>query len=112
MYDIHNNLTPDNIKNMFTKLTTVHSYRTTSVTNENYYVDQIRTENMKRVFSISSTLFWNSIPLSIKALKTKINLKAHLRENSLKFWKKRTIILEFLILECNSQNHSIAYFWY
>ena len=69
MYDVHNNLAPDNIKNMFTKLSSVHSYRTRSVTNENYYVEQVRTENMKRAFSISGALIWNSIPLSIKTLK-------------------------------------------
>ena len=68
MYDVHNNLAPDNIKNMFTKLSSVHSYRTRSVTNENYYVEQVRTENMKRAFSISGALIWNSIPLSIKTL--------------------------------------------
>ena len=70
MYDVQNNLAPDNIKNMFTKLTIVHSYRTRSVTNENY-VEQVRTENMKRAFSISGALIWNSIPLPIKALKKK-----------------------------------------
>ena len=53
---------------MFTKLSSVHSYRTRSVTNENYYVEQVRTENMKRAFSISGALIWNSIPLSIKTL--------------------------------------------
>ena len=68
MYDVHNNLAPDNVKNMFTKLSSVHSYRTRSVTNENYYVEQVRTENMKRAFSISGALIWNSIPLSIKTL--------------------------------------------
>ena len=68
MYDVHNNLAPDNIKNMFTKLSSVHSYRTRSVTNENYYVEQVRTENMKRAFSISGALIWNSIPLSMKTL--------------------------------------------
>ena len=68
MYDVHNNLAPDNIKNMFTKLSSVHSYRTRSVTNENYYVEQVRTENMKRAFSISGALIWNSISLSIKTL--------------------------------------------
>ena len=61
---------------MFTKLSSVHSYRTRSVTNENYYVEQIRTENMKRAFSISGAMIWNSIPLSIKTL-TKKNLKAN-----------------------------------
>ena len=67
-YDVHNNLAPDNIKNMFTKLFSVHIYRTRSVTNENFYVKQVRTENMKRASSISSALIWNSIPLSIKTL--------------------------------------------
>ena len=77
MYDVHNNpLAPDNIKNMFTKLSSVHSYRTRFVTNEIYYVEQVRTENMKRAFSISGALIWNSIPLSIKTLK-KINSKAN-----------------------------------
>ena len=36
MYDV--NLAPDNIKNMFTKLSSLHSYRTRSVTNENYHM--------------------------------------------------------------------------
>ena len=71
MYDVHNNLAPDNIENMFTKLTTVQGYRTRSVTNENYYVEQVRTENVKRSFYISGALIWNSIPLPIKALKRK-----------------------------------------
>lgn len=56
MYDVHNNLVLDNIKNMFTKLASVHSYQTRSVTSENYYVEQVRTENLKRAFSISRTL--------------------------------------------------------
>ena len=72
MYDVHNNLAPDNIKNMFTKLSSVHSYRTRSVTNENYHVEQVRTENMKRAFSISGALIWKS-----KTLKKKINSKAN-----------------------------------
>ena len=78
MYDVQNNLAPDNIKNMFTKLTIVHSYRTRSVTNENY-VEQVRTENMKRAFSISGALIWNSIPLPIKALKRKNQFKSALK---------------------------------
>ena len=76
MYDINNNFAPDNIKNMFSKLSSVQNYRTRSVTNENYYVEQVRTENMKRAFSISGALMRNSIPLSIKHLK-KINSKAN-----------------------------------
>ena len=54
---------------MFTKPSSVYSHQTRSVTNESYYVEQVRTENMKRAFSISGALIWNSIPLSIKTLK-------------------------------------------
>ena len=97
------------IEIVFSLLSSVHSYRTRSLTNENYYVEQVRTENMKRAFSISGALIWNSIPLSIKTLK-KINSKANFRENSLKYWKKRTTILEFLILQGNSQNRNMVYF--
>ena len=75
MYDVHNNLAPVNIN---TKLSSVHSYRTRSVTNENYYVEQIRTEYVKRAFSISGAMIWNSIPLSIKTL-TKNQFKSELK---------------------------------
>ena len=78
MCDVYNNLAPDNIKNMSTNLSSVHSYPTRSVTNENYYVEQVRTENMKQAFSISGALIWNSIPLSVKTLK-KIQFKVSSR---------------------------------
>ena len=68
MYEVHKNLDHDNFKNMFTKPSSLHSYRTWSVTNENYYVEQVRTENMKWALSISGAMIWNSIPLSIKTL--------------------------------------------
>ena len=87
MYDVHNNLAPDNIKNMFTKLSSVHSYRTRSVTNENYYVEQVRTENMKRAFSISGALIWNSIPLSMKTLK-KNQFKSQLKRKLFEILEK------------------------
>ena len=109
MYDVHNNFAPDNIKNMFTKLSSVQNYRTRSVSNENYYVEQVRTVNMKRAFSISGALMRNSIPLSIKHLK-KNQFKSELKRNSLKYWKKRTTILEFLILQGHSQNRNMVYF--
>ena len=83
MCDVHNNLAPDNIKNMFTKLSSVHSYRTRSVTN----VEQVRTENMKRAFSISGAFIWNSIPLSIKTLK-KNQFKSELKRKLFEILEK------------------------
>lgn len=87
MYDVHNNLVLDNIKNMFTKLASVHSYQTRSVTSENYYVEQVRTENLKRAFSISRTLIQNSIPFPIKTLK-KNQFKSAIKEKLFEILKK------------------------
>ena len=53
MYDVQINFAPGNIKDMFKKLSFVHTYRTKSVINENFYVERVRTENMKRAFPIS-----------------------------------------------------------
>ena len=65
MYDVHNNLAPDNIKNMFTKLSSFHSYRTRSVTNENYssIVEQVRASLLYfRCFNLEqySTFYQNT----------------------------------------------------
>ena len=109
MYDVHNNLAPDNIKNMSTKLSSVHGYRTISVTNKNYFVEQVGTENMKRAFSISGALIWNSFPLAIKTLK-KINVKANKKGKLFEIIQKEDNFIRILILECNSHNHNIVYF--
>ena len=55
--------------------------------NENYYVEQVRTENMKRAFSISCALIWNSIPLSIKTLK-KNQFKSELKRKLFEILEK------------------------
>ena len=49
---------------------------------------------------------------SLKKKKTlkKNQFKSELKRNSLKYWKKRTTILEFLILQGNSQNRNMVYF--
>ena len=65
----------------------VHSYRTRFVTNENYCVEQVRTENMKRAFFISGALIWNSIPLSINTLK-KNQFKSELKRKLFEILEK------------------------
>ena len=67
---------------MFRKLSSVHSYQTRFVTSENYYVEQVRTENMKRALSISGALIWNSIPLSIKTLLKKKSIQKRTKEKT------------------------------
>ena len=67
IYDIHNNLARDNIKNMLKNLTTVYSYRTRSVTNENYYVDNNNKYNkliyiaLNRIVLHSALQYYNDI---------------------------------------------------
>ena len=87
---------------MFTKLSSVHSYGTRSVTNENYYVEQVRTENMKRAFSIYGALMWNSIPLSIKTLNAEES-----KESCIKIY----IFLKFYLLHRNFLSRGV-YFIY
>ena len=48
---------------------------------------------MKGAFSISGALIWNGISLSIKTLLKK-SIQKGTRENSLKYWKKRTTVLD------------------
>ena len=67
---------------MFRKLSSVHSYQTRFVTSENYYVEQVRTENMKRALSIYGALIWNSIPLSIKTLLKKKSIQKRTKEKT------------------------------
>ena len=88
---------------MFTKLSSVYRYRTRSVTNENYYVEQVRTENIKRAFSISGALIWNGTPLFIKTLK-KNQFKSELKEKLFEILEKEDDYIRVSdILQCNSQ---------
>ena len=52
------------------------------------FVEQVRTENMKRTFSISGALIWNSIPLPIKALTRKNQFESALKGKLFEILKK------------------------
>lgn len=94
LYNVHNNFACGNIKNMFKKLSLVRICRTISVTNENYCVQQTRTENMKQSYFPCPDLEQHST-LSKHAFNNN-QLKANWTSNSLKYWKKRTTTLLFL----------------
>ena len=50
-------------------------------------VEQVRTENMKRAFSISGALIWNSIPISMKTV-TKNPFKSELKRKLFEILEK------------------------
>ena len=57
-------------------------------------VEQVTTENMKRAFSISGALIWNSVPLSINTLK-KNQFKSELLEKEDDYIRVSDITVQF-----------------
>ena len=88
MYDVHNNLAPDKLRicsrNCLLSTVTGLDLLLMKIT---INVEKVRTENMKRAFSISGALIWNSIPLSIKTL-SKNQFKSELKGNLFEILEK------------------------
>ena len=48
MYDVHNNLAPDHIRQLFKHVSDVHSYNTRSATTNKFYVMPSRIDQQKK----------------------------------------------------------------
>jgi len=66
MHDIYNNITPQNLNNLFKSSANIHQYKTRSTTNKCFYIESVRTELMRNSFKSTGTKIWNSIPLPLK----------------------------------------------
>ena len=64
---------------------------------------------MKRAFSISGALIWNSIPLSIKTLK-KNQFKSKLKRKLFEILEKEDDYITVSDITGNSQNCNMVYF--
>ena len=64
MHDVSTASAPLNIRNLFTKTTSVHSFNTRSSTSENFYIKASRLEIQKNAFSRMGAKLWNEIPSS------------------------------------------------
>ena len=62
---------PINIRNLFTKTSSVHSYNTRSSTSDNFYIKASRLEIQKNAFSRIGAKLWNQIPSSLRKLPKK-----------------------------------------
>ena len=80
MYDVHNNLAPDHIRQLFKHVSDVHSYNTRSATTNKFYVLPSRVDQQKNSFSRLGVRLWNALPENISKLKTKNLFKKRLRE--------------------------------
>ena len=71
MHDVSTASAPINIRNLFTKTSSVHSYNTRSSASENFYIKASRLEIQKNAFSRMGAKLWNEIPSSLRELPKK-----------------------------------------
>ena len=83
MYDVRNKVAPQNIQNLFSNVSDIHSYRTRSSTSNVFYIKSSRTDHLKNSFSRFGARVWNEIPNSFKELPKKA-FKQKLHETLLK----------------------------
>ena len=75
MQDIRNTLALPNILcNLFTNMSTIHSYKTRSATSNNFYIKRSRLEIQKRAFSRMGAKLWNDMPASEKTTEKLVQL--------------------------------------
>ena len=71
MHDVSTASAPVNIRNLFTKVSSVHSYNTRSSTSDNFDIKASRLEIQKNGFSRIGAKLWNEIPSSPRKLPKK-----------------------------------------
>ena len=94
MYDINTSSAPINISNLFSKVTSVHSYSTRSSTSEHFYTKKSSLNVQSKAFSCVGVKIWNGIP-------TSPNSPTSLKNASKNSFKKsiRTKLIEILETE-------------
>ena len=66
MFDVYNNIAPQNISHLFTPTHKIHSYSTHSSSSGNYYISHSRLNQKNDSFSIRGAKIWNSIPENLR----------------------------------------------
>ena len=101
MYDVDNRIAPQNILDLFTKVSSVHSYQTRSATSDSFYTQQSRLNIQRNAFSRVGVKVWNKIPNSLKQ-KSKKSFKEvikqklfHILESEDSYIEMDTLIAKF-----------------
>ena len=87
MKEIHSNLTPDNISDLFIRSNEIHNYNTGISAVGNYYIEQSRLNKELKSFSKFGAVLWNSIPSSIRDLQNRLRFKTKLHNSLLDLLK-------------------------
>ena len=66
MHDVHNNMVPSGILNLFQKTSSCHYYNTRASASGNFYVNSSDLELYKLSFSCFGATLWNEIPCNIR----------------------------------------------
>ena len=84
MHDIDHDLVPQNLKNLFTKIASIHSHNTRATAADKFHVIYSRTKQQNQSFSRLGARIWNKIPELLKS-KPKQLFKKHLQTKLLQF---------------------------
>ena len=68
MHDVHNNMVPSGILNLFQTTSSCHYYNTRASASGNFYVNSSDLELYKLSFSRFGAKLWNEIPCNIRHL--------------------------------------------
>ena len=66
MFDINENTAPRNILNPFSRISSVHPYKTRSSTSDHFYTKESRINATRNAFSRVGVKIWNGIPATLK----------------------------------------------
>ena len=62
MHDIHTNIAPSKIVNLFSQTSSINAYNTTSSLKKNMYIKKCNLEKLRQAVPIFGAKLWNEIP--------------------------------------------------
>ena len=84
MHDIGHDLVPQNLKNLFTRIASIHHYNPRAAAAGKFHAIHSRTKQQNQSFSRFGARIWNKIPELLKP-KPKQLFKTHLQTKLLQF---------------------------
>ena len=100
MHNIAHDFVPQNLKNLFTRLPSIHSYNTRAAATGKFHVIHLRTKQQNQSFSRIRPKIWNKIPELLKS-KPKQPFKKHLQTNLLQCLVHKGVYVDVHILLIN-----------
>ena len=73
MHDIDHDVAPQNLKNLFTRIASIHSYNTRPETAGKFHVIHSRKRQQNQSFSRLGARIWNKIPQALWSIDVALN---------------------------------------